>query len=74
MMPFTSANMNRSNYGTTGGFGQPAMGGNFYNQQVYKPIRGGGGGQNRSSQALNFSEFMENQQYTSNKKRHETVK
>lgn len=76
MMPFTSANMNRSNFGTTGGFGQPSGFGNFYNQQVYKPIRGGGGKAtlDRSSQALNFSEFMENQNYTSNKKRHETVK
>lgn len=64
MLPFSSTNMNRSNYGKAGGFGQQAgFGINFYNQQVYKPIRGGGGGMkgahDRSGGALNFSEFME---------------
>ena len=77
-MPFSSStNMNRSNFGTGGGFGQPGFG-NFYNQQVYKPIRGGGGAQpNSATQALNFSEFMESQNhhaYSSTKKRHDTVK
>jgi transcription-repair coupling factor (superfamily II helicase) len=59
MMPFSSStNINRSNFGTQGGFGPQGFG-NFYNQQVYKPIRGGGAAPNSASQALNFSEFME---------------
>ena len=74
MMPFSSSsNINRSNFGAAGGFN--AGFGNFYNQQVYKPVRGGGGGKgahDRPSQALNFSEFMEkNQNYATSKKRHD---
>lgn len=75
-MPFSSSSnmMNRSNYGTQGGFGK------FYNQQVYKPIRGGGGAPNpagASNQTLNFSEFMDQQtlnSYSTNKKRNDTIK
>ena len=49
--------MNRSNIHGNGGFGPQGFGGNFYNQQVYKPIRGGGGAKNdRPNTALNFSE------------------
>ena len=69
--------MNRSNLGASViGFGQGGYGGNFYNQQVHKPIRGGGGGAiDRSSQAINFSEFMDkNQNYSSNKNRTTTQK
>ena len=77
MMPFSSStNINRSNFGTQGGFGPQGFG-NFYNQQVYKPIRGGGAAPNSAAQALNFSEFMDSQThhaYSSTKKRHDTVK
>ena len=43
MMPFSSSsNVNRSNYGTTGGFAPQGFGPNIFNQNVVKPIRGGG--------------------------------
>ena len=62
MMPFcSSSNVNRSNYGTKNGFGPQGFG-NFYNQQVVRPVRGGGGAQanlDRSSNVINFSEFMD---------------
>ena len=65
MMPFSStSNVNRSQYGAAGGFAPQGFG-NFYNQQVVKPIRGGGakGNLDRSSQAINFGEFMDSQNY-----------
>ena len=66
MMPFSSStNMNRSNFGQQG-FG------NFYNQQVYKPIRGGGANPSGQPQPVNFGEFMEQQNhhaYSSTKSR-----
>jgi len=44
MMPFSSSgNMNRSNYGTSGGFGNHGFGPSVFNQNVVKPIRGGAG-------------------------------
>ena len=43
MMPFSSSgNVNRSNYGTNGGFAPQGFGPSVFNQNVVKPIRGGG--------------------------------
>ena len=56
MMPFSSsANINRSNFGTNNGFAPQGFGG--FNTKVVKPIRGGGKG-GKQNDALNFSEFM----------------
>ena len=64
-MPFSSTNMNQSRmHGNAGaGFGPQGFAGNFYNQQVYKPIRGGGGKQqiNReraNTEMMNFSQDL----------------
>ena len=67
LMPFSScAAVNRSGYTTGNGFAPQGFGANFYNQgRVRKPLRGGGGGKaalDRSSQGMNFTEFMEKNQ------------
>ena len=67
MMPFSScAAVNRSGYGAANGFTpQGGIRSNFYSQRVHKPIQGGGRGKaalDRSSQGMNFSEFMEKNQ------------